>query len=158
MRLYDITEQILEYSELLANKEITQEEFNKAIEQLDAQDKYKSCYYALKEQEDDIVALDNEIERLNKLKQKRQKKIEGYKNYLIYNLEQVGGKVKTDLFEMKVTTKKKGVWKEELPEICYKEKVNKVRITQNEVEQLIADGKVDKDVFVKVDNKTLTIK
>lgn len=160
MRLYEITQEIIDYTEMLANDEITQEEFNLAIEQLDAKDKYKSCYYALKEQRDDIASIDAEINRLNELKKKRQKKIDGYESYLIHNLEQTGGKVKTDLFEMKVKTTYRTVWKDELPEICYKKEVKETvkRKTIKEVQALIESGEVEENVFHKEPNKKLEVK
>lgn len=160
MKLYEITEGITDAMSLLSDGEITQEEFNLAVEQLETKDKYKSCYYALKEQEDDIISLNNEIERLNELKKVREKKIEGYKNYLIYNLEQVGGKIKTDLFEMKVKTSYKTEYKEELPEICYKKEVKEVikRKTIKELEKMIENGEVESNIMFKVPNKKLEVK
>lgn len=142
MKLYEITERYNNIAEILSNPDFAecQETIADALEQIKDEfgHKAENVAYAIKNAESEIVAIDNEIKRLQAMKKQRQNGIERIKAYLKSNMEQAGiDQVKCRFFNIRYRRQELGAV--ELDEDLFlgnnvDEDLVRVKITPNKAE------------------------
>lgn len=108
MKLYELAKSFIELQSRLENDDIGENTKQAIIDTLegldfDLEEKTENIIKLIRNQESDIVAVDEEIKRLQNIKKVRQNNIDGLKNYLLNNLVGIGKeKVETPLFKVTV--------------------------------------------------------
>lgn len=103
MKLYELTEQLKDFNELVESGEIPEDAVRDTFESLEGQfnDKAISCGHYLKSLEAESEVIDIEIKRLTALKKTRQNALDKFKDYLRENMERTNiNKIECPLFSI----------------------------------------------------------
>lgn len=160
MKLYEITKEVKAFEELylecideetgeIKNSEVL-EELQKGIEK-ELEKKSSGLIKYFKNEESTLETIDEEIKRLHGLKKAKEKKIKDFKNFVIYNLSNMGvKKIETELGNLSLRTSK-------AVEILNEELIPKEFITEV-IEKKISKADIKKALDSGVEVAGATIK
>ncbi|MGL5962661.1 MAG: siphovirus Gp157 family protein [Cetobacterium sp.] len=167
--LYEITNEFIELERLYEDSideetgELCNTEYLEALEVklgLLLEEKSEGVIKYMKNMESDVVALKSEEKRLNELRKRKEKKIEGFKRYLEQNLNRMGkNKINTALGTISLRKSIQTLINEDI--ITYDErysrKIEIIKYDKASIKKLLEEG-VDIEGASVVDNYTVSIK
>ena len=148
MKLYDITSRYSNILDLLENEEIEPEFITSALNEIDVEfkDKVTNITKIIRTLESEIEAYKSEESRLYATRKAKEKKLEGLKEYLINNMENLNmSEVKTDLFNVKISSNREKVVidDEALIPDQYKQYEKVLKIDKNAIRKDFGDNNID---------------